>query len=178
MIIWADVLIRVWLGPDYGPAAGVAAIVCLSLTPSFLFSCLRGLIDGETEKAVNTRNLCMAILVFAAVSALLGWLRLGGIAALGVAYLVSRVALAALTLRYVARAYRVSFLSLRPWAALVSGALLGAGAVVLRELLPADYGVFEMVVYVPLAGLVFIVNMTAIGMEWTYPLRRRLGATT
>ena len=178
MIIWSDVLIRVWLGADYGPAAGVAAIVCLSLTPSFLFACLRGLIDGETERAVNTRNLCAAIIVFGAVSALLGWLRLGGVAALGLAYLVSRVALAALTLRYVARAYRVRFLTLRPGMALVSGALLGAGAIALRELLPAHYDVVQMIAYVPLSALVFIVSMTATGMEWTYPLRRRLGATT
>ena len=177
MIVWADVLIRIWLGPEYGPAAGVAAVVCLSLAPSFLFACLRGLIDGETDKAVNTRNLCVALLVFAAASGLLGWLRLGGTAALALAYLVSRVALAALTLRYVATAYRVNFLSLRPGMALVSGLLLGAGAVALRELLPAHYDVLEMVVYVPLAALAFTAAMTATGMEWTHPLRRRLWAT-
>ena len=178
MILWADVLIRVWLGADYGPAAGVAAVVCLSLTPSFLFACLRGLIDGETEKAVNTRNLCMALLVFVAASALLGGLHLGGTAALGLAYLVSRVALAALTLRYVASAYCVSFLSLRPGIALLSGSLLGAGGVAVRELLPAHCAVVEMIVYLPLAALAFTVSMTATGMEWTHPLRRRLWATT
>jgi O-antigen/teichoic acid export membrane protein len=178
MIIWADVLIRVWLGPEYGPAAGVAAIVCLSLTPSFLFACLRGLIDGETEKAVNTRHLYAAILVFAAVSAALGWLRLGGVAALGLAYVVSRVALAVLTLRYVTRAYGVTFRSLRPWTALVSGALLGAGALALRDLLPSHYQVAAMIGYVPFAALAFTASMTASGMEWTRPLRRRLWATT
>jgi O-antigen/teichoic acid export membrane protein len=178
MVIWADVLIRVWLGPEYDAAAGVAAMVCLSLTPSFLFACLRGLIDGETERAVNTRNLCAAILVFGVASALLGWLRLAGMAALGLAYLLSRVTLAVLTLRYVARAYRVSFSALRPWTALASGALLGAGAVALRSLLPAQYSAVEMIVYVPLAALAFIGSMTATGMEWTRPLRRRLWATS
>jgi O-antigen/teichoic acid export membrane protein len=178
MIVWADVLIRIWLGPDYGSAAGVAAIVCLSLTPSFLFACLRGLIDGETEKAVNTRNLCVALLVFAAASGLLGGLRLGGTATLGLAYLLSRLALAALTLRYLASAYRVSLLSLRPGIALLSGSLLGAGGFALRELLPAQYAVVEVIVYVPLAALAFTVGMTATGMEWTRPLRRRLWATT
>ena len=178
MVIWADVLIRVWLGSEYDAAAGVAAMVCLSLTPSFLFACLRGLIDGETERAVNTRNLCAAILVFGVASALLGWLRLAGMAALGLAYLLSRVTLAALTLRYVARAYRVSFSALRPWTALASGALLGVGAVALRSLLPAQYSAVEMIVYVPLAALAFIGSMTATGMEWTRPLRRRLWVTS
>jgi O-antigen/teichoic acid export membrane protein len=174
MIIWADVLIWLWLGPDFSSAAGVAAIVCLSLAPSFLFACLRGLIDGETEKAVNTRNLCAAILVFGVVSWLLGWLQLGGAAALGLAYLASRIALAILTFRYVARAHRISFVGLRPWTALACGAALGIGAVALRRLLPAHYGVVEMVTYVPLAALIFTAIMTAAGMEWTRPLRRRL----
>jgi O-antigen/teichoic acid export membrane protein len=178
MIIWADVLIQVWLGPDYGSAAGVAAIVCLSLTPSFLFACLRGLIDGETEKAVNTRHLCAAILVFASASAALGWLGLGGVAALGLAYVVSRVALAVLTFRYVTRAYGVTFRSLRPWTAVASGALLGAGAIALRDLLPSHYQVAAMIGYVPFAALAFTASMTASGMEWTRPLRRRLWATT
>jgi O-antigen/teichoic acid export membrane protein len=178
MVIWADVLIRVWLGPEYDAAAGVAAMVCLSLTPSFLFACLRGLIDGETERAVNTRNLCAAILVFGAASVLLGWLRLAGMAALGLAYLLSRTTLAVLTLRYVSRAYRVSFWALRPWAALASGALLGAGAIALRALLPAHYSAVAMTVYVPLAALAFTGSMTATGMEWTRPLRRRLWATS
>jgi O-antigen/teichoic acid export membrane protein len=178
MIIWADVLIQVWLGPSYASAAGVAAIVCLSLTPSFLFACLRGLIDGENEKAVNTLNLSAALLVFVATSGLLGWLRIGGVAALGIAYLVSRAVLAALTLRYIICAYRVSFLTLRTGTAFVSGALLGAGAIALRELLPVGYGVVEMIAYVPLAALVFTVSMAATGMEWTYPLRRRIWAAT
>ena len=178
MIIWADVLIRVWLGPDFDAAARVAAIVCLSLTPSFLFACLRGLIDGETEKAVNTRNLCAAILVFAAVSGLLSWLQVGGVAALGLAYLVSRVALATLTLRYVACTHHLSFLALRPLTALAWGALLGIGAIALRRLLPSHYGVVEMTTYVPLAAFVYLAGMTATGMEWTRPLRRRLWATS
>jgi O-antigen/teichoic acid export membrane protein len=176
MIVWADVLIRVWLGPDFDAAAGVAAIVCLSLAPSFLFACLRGLIDGETERAVNTRNLAWAILVFGAVSGLLGWLDLGGAAALALAYLVSRIVLAALTVRHLARAHRISFLALRPWTALACGGALGVGALALRGFLPA-HGVVEMVAYVPLAALVFTASMTATGMEWTRPLRRRLLAT-
>jgi O-antigen/teichoic acid export membrane protein len=172
LIIWIDVLIRVWLGPEYDAAAAVAAIVCLSLTPSFLFACLRGLIDGENERAVNTRHLFAAILVFGAASLVLGWLRPAGMATLGLAYLLSRIALAALTLRYVARTYRVRVLSLRPWTALALGALLGAGAIVLRSVLPAEYSPVEMLVYVPLAALAFIASMTATGMEWTRPLRR------
>jgi len=177
MIIWADVLIRLWLGPDFDAAAGVVAIVCLSLAPSFLFACLRGLIDGETEKAVNTRNLGTAIVVFAAVSGLLSWLHLGGVAALGLAYLVSRVTLAALTLRYVTRTHRLRFLALRPWTSLAWGALLGVGAIALRRLLPSDYGVLEMATYVPFAAVVYLVAMTASGMESMRPLRRRLWAT-
>jgi O-antigen/teichoic acid export membrane protein len=172
ILVWADVLIRLWLGPDFDAASKVAAIVCLSLTPSFLFACLRGLIDGVSEKAVNTRNLSAAILVFGGVSVLLNLLHLGGVAALGLAYLVSRVTLATLTLRYAARAHRLNFLALRPLTALAWGAALGVGAVALRWLLPAHYGVFEMIMYVPFAALVFTATMTATGMEWTRPLRR------
>src|SRR5262249_45903149 len=118
------------------------------------------------------------ILVFGAASVLLGWLRLAGMAALGLAYLLSRTTLAVLTLRYVSRAYRVSFWALRPWAALASGALLGAGAIALRALLPAHYSAVAMTVYVPLAAVAFTGSMTATGMEWTRPLRRRLWATS
>ena len=126
---------------------------------------------------MNTRNLFAAILVFGAVSFLLNWLHLGGVAALGLAYLASRVALATLTLRYAAHAHRLSFVALRPWTALAWGALLGLGAVALRQFLPAHYSVIEMITYVPLAALVFTASMTATGMEWTRQLRRRLATS-
>ena len=178
MIIWIDVLIRAWLGPGYEAAARPAAIICLSLSPSFLFACLRGLIDGETERAVNTRNLGAAIVVFAVASALLGGLHLGGAVALGLAYLASRIVLGVLTLRYIARAHRIGLLALRPFTALASGALLGVGAVVLRRALAPNHDVVAMIAYVPLAALVFIVSMIATRMEWTQPLRRRLWVTS
>src|SRR5207249_3766755 len=76
VVTWADVLIELWLGPAYASAGGVAAIVCLSLAPSFLFACVRGFIDGETERAVNTVNLGVAVLVFVGVSIVLGWLQI------------------------------------------------------------------------------------------------------
>ena len=175
--IWADVLIQLWLGPAYAPAGGVAAIVCLSLAPSFLFACLRGLIDGETERAVNTVNLCIAVLVFVGVSIVLGWLQTAGVGSLGVAYLVSRFALAGLTIRYLIRANTVTFAELRPGAALGMSVLFGLGGMVLRELLPERLTVVAMLTFVPTAALLFTALFAISETEQTQSLHRRLGVT-
>jgi len=177
MVVWVDLLIRLWLGPDFAPAAGVAAIVCLSLAPSFLYACLRGLIDGETERAVNTVNLCIAVLVFVAFAGLSGWLRILGVASLGVAYLASRLTLASMTLRYLNRAHGLSLFALKPWRAIASTALLGVAGLVLRELLPERYLLVGMVAFFPFAALLFLVVMTRSAVEWIRSLRRLLWAT-
>jgi len=177
VVTWADVLIELWLGPAYASAGGVAAIVCLSLAPSFLFACVRGFIDGETERAVNTVNLGVAVLVFVGVSIVLGWLQIAGVGSLGVAYLVSRFALAGLTLCYLSRAHGVTFAELRPWAALGMSVMFGLGGVALRELLPARLTVVGMLTFVPTAAILFTAVFAVGGKEWTRSLYRRLGAT-
>jgi hypothetical protein len=178
MVVWADVLVRLWLGPDYVATAHVAAIVCLSLAPSFLFACLRGLIDGETERPVNTVNLCIAVGVFVAAAGILGRLPLGGVEALAVAYVLSRLVLAALTLRYVNEAHRIEISTLRPLMAITAGAVLGATGLGLRVLVPERYLVIEMLAFVPLAATVFTLILALRGIEWTRSLRRMLWATS
>jgi O-antigen/teichoic acid export membrane protein len=175
LVIWADVLVVLWLGPGYKTAVWPVRIICLSLAPSFFYASIRGIIDGENEQPINTINLfvSMAVLLVAAAAARL--LRIGE-SALAVAYFISRVALAALSLRYVIRTYPADLKKFRLGTALALTLFLGLLAVCVRAPLPANYAVAELIVLGPLCFLGFVVGMGLRGTEWAQVVLVRVRA--
>lgn len=61
--IWADQLILVWLGHQYSNAIPLMRILLFGLLPHFLYVLLRSVIDAVDEKAINTYNLYVSMLV-------------------------------------------------------------------------------------------------------------------
>jgi O-antigen/teichoic acid export membrane protein len=175
LVIWADVLVVLWLGPSYKTAVWPIRIICLSLAPSFFYASIRGIIDGENEQPVNTINLLLSMGVLLVAAAAARFLRIGDWA-LAVAYFVSRVALGGLSLRYVIRTYAADLKKFRLGTALALTVFLGLLAVCVRASLPLNYAVAEIIVLGPLCFLGFIVGMGLRGTEWAQVVLVRVRA--
>jgi O-antigen/teichoic acid export membrane protein len=165
LVIWADVLVTLWLGRGYTTGIGVVRIVCLALAPSFFYASVRGIIDGENERPINTVNLFLSMGVLLVAALVSRYLRIGNVA-LAVSYLLSRAALAWLTLRYVVRRHAAEFAQLRVMPALAWTVFLALLALLARFSLPGKYALTELIVIGPLSLGLFVWGMALCGAEW------------
>lgn len=127
LTIFADVLVRAWVGPGFLAHIGVIRTVLLAIPPYLFFTTLRSTIDAATVKPWNTVNVLITLAIYVAL--LVGWLKffpgrslLAGIAG---SLLASEVLLAVLTVRTFRRLYGLSV----PWRqvapSLAAAAVLG-----------------------------------------------------
>lgn len=175
MVVWCDVLIRLWLGPRYLPATPVTRILLLALAPWFVYLSSRGIIDGHTEKAINARNLMIAL--FAMLAA--GWAvhLLGyGVLALAGCYLGARLLLAGLTLAFGVHSLRLRLGGLLIPTSLLASALLALAAYALRMSAGPQHALLLMLLFTPLAGLVYVVFLMSRGAEWGAAIAARIPA--
>jgi O-antigen/teichoic acid export membrane protein len=64
--LFAGALIKIYLGPEYSPAAAIVKVVMLGALPLAFFSALRSAIDAIYQRAINTLNLLPTLLLFLA----------------------------------------------------------------------------------------------------------------
>jgi len=95
--IFAEPLIRLYLGPGFGELAAVVRIVILGALPFAIYCALRGLIDAYHSRAVNTLNNGIAFVTFLLCSGAL--LAIDGSTAIAVALLTGLFTLGGLTVR-------------------------------------------------------------------------------
>jgi O-antigen/teichoic acid export membrane protein len=173
LVIWADVLVALWLGPGYNTAIGTVRILCLSLAPSFFYASIRGIIDGENAQPINTLNMLTSIAVLLVTAAAARFLRIGT-AALAVSYFLSRVTLGWLTMRYAIRAHAADVRKFRTGRALGFAGFLGLLVVCARAALPKSFAPAELIFLGPLSLLLFIGAMGLCGAEWAQLVLLRL----
>ncbi len=136
LAVFADVVVRAWVGPAFLNEMGVIRIVLLAIPPYLFFVTLRSTIDAVTVKPFNTVNVLVSLGAYLALMA--AWIQyfpdrslLAGIAG---ALLSSQILLATLTLRTFRRFYGLRL----PWRQLspsfVTATALGGIAFVIRWL--------------------------------------------
>lgn len=103
LLIWSDEIVRVWLGHQYMDVIPLMRILLLGLVPYFVYVLLRSIIDGIEERAVNTYNLCVALIVTGIASLFLARVGLG-ITGLAVGTSLGFVTLGLTTVIYLWRA--------------------------------------------------------------------------
>lgn len=165
MAVWCDVVIRVWLGPQYLAATPVARVIALALAPWFVYLSSRGVVDGHSEKPVNAASLVTTLGVLLVGGFGMHWLG-GGLRALAGTYLAARLVLAALTLGYGRRALHLSLGNLRIATSFLASAALALVGLELRHVLPAHYDFAILLLFGPLAALAYLGFMIANGAEW------------
>jgi O-antigen/teichoic acid export membrane protein len=134
LAVFADVVVRVWVGPGFADQMDVVRLVLLAVPPYLFFMVLRSTIDAATVKPYNTANVTASLALYVGLILLCirifpGRFLLAGIAA---SLLVSQLLLALLTARTFRRVYGLGV----PWHRLgpsfVAAAVLGCAAFLFR----------------------------------------------
>jgi len=108
LLVWASILVGVWLGPAYTPAVSLVRILVVGLPAYLAYVIFRSIIDAVDVRAVNTGSLVAAL----TVATVLGiGLAATGSGALGLAIGVAsgHLVLGCLSLWYLWRRYRFGF---------------------------------------------------------------------
>lgn len=105
-----EMVIKLYLGPDYTDAAGIARFVLLGALPYIVYVCLRSLLDAAYVSALNSRNAIAALFVLI-LSLALGLQFSEGATPILIAWLAALWALGILTLVEVLKVIR----GMSPW---------------------------------------------------------------
>jgi len=111
-IIWADEIVLTLLGSEYHAAIPLMRVVLLALVPYLAYVMLRSVVDALEERAINTVNLFIALLVALIVglpAALLGLEVMG----LAIGTTVGFIVLGISTVSFLARTYHLHWQALR-----------------------------------------------------------------
>lgn len=135
LVVFADGILRLWLGQRFGGEIRVVQITILAIPFYLVYCCLRGSVDAASITAYNTRNLLLSlglfvILLMAAAKFMPHTLILEGVAG---ALLLASVFLAALTLRSMQKLFDLTM----PWRLTAPG-LLAAVAITAATVLAQD----------------------------------------
>jgi O-antigen/teichoic acid export membrane protein len=177
LMLWADVLVLGWLGPQYAPAIPIVRITLLAILPFLGYSMLRTIIDGVEVRAVNTLNVSVALAVTAGgcwAATHLGF----GLNGLAVGTTLGFYTLGLLTVRYLWRRFRLTFSGLLlPHTLVLNALLIAAGFAASRHMVAvanpqARLGLAALAV----AGsaIVYLGALRRLHAGWILELEKRL----
>ena len=105
LFLWAELLIQVWLGPEYQGAIPLMRVIVLTLPAYLSYVMLRSIIDAVEVNAVNTINVFIGLGVALVTGFVLANLGLGALG-LAIGTTVGFLTLGILSVIYVVRRYR------------------------------------------------------------------------
>jgi O-antigen/teichoic acid export membrane protein len=131
LFLWADQIVLVWLGRAYEEVIPLMRWTILAIVPFIAYSMLRSVIDAVEKKAVNARNLYVALAT--CLTASLGMAFAGlGILGLALGMTAGFWVLGVLTCRFLWRLYETRMADLFVTDAIVLNVVLGAAAIGLK----------------------------------------------
>ena len=168
LAVFADVVVRAWVGPGFEDQMSVIRLVLLAIPPYLFFVALRSTIDAATVKPFNTANVLISLGVYLGLIA--GWVMIlhGQYLLLCIAgsLLGSQILLAALTARTFRRFYAVGI----PWRKLgpsfVIAFVLGAVAITLRGLQSGPVPLLEVILVEAVLISIYLALLVKLGSRW------------
>jgi O-antigen/teichoic acid export membrane protein len=168
LAIFADVVLRFWLGQSFGAGSAVIRIIVLAIPFYLVYATLRSSIDAATAIPYNARNCCVALCLFVPL-AVAGsrlfpiHLALTGIAA---AMVLAFGLLAALTFH----SGRLLFHLAVPWRQSAKGlalaVLLAGVSLILRRLLGINQAPLSVLAVFCVTAILFFFALKSAGSPW------------
>jgi O-antigen/teichoic acid export membrane protein len=168
MLIFADAIIVIWVGPNFTAATRIVQILILAVPFYFVYGGLRSVLDAAARKAHNTRNILISLGVFlvATLVVTFGLARDFLLQGLAASVVVAMAVQACLTLRSIRQLFglRVGWRRLFP--GIVLAAALGACSLWLRGVAAFRPTVISLFLYeLVIAGVYFSV-LWVLGTPW------------
>jgi PST family polysaccharide transporter len=176
ILLWADEVVLILLGPQYEKAIPLMRIILLALVPYLAYVLLRSVVDAVEKKAINTLNvvLSFAVALISAMTLVALGLSVKGLA---LATTIGFVTLGFLTLRYIWTTFQIRSNSIelkRPLlfnVSLIMIALLFKYLLINRFFGPTWIGIviIELALFTS-----FILLLWKIRVRWLLELEKRL----
>lgn len=168
LAIFADVVVRAWVGPGFDKQMGVIRMVLLAIPFYLFFMTLRSTIDAATVKPFNTANVMISLGVYAGMIVL--WIAIFPIQTLlvgiAISLLASQILLALLTARTFRRFYGLGI----PWRQLgpsfLAALALGGAAYALRIWQGGPMPVVEALIVELALAAIYVTVLARLGSGW------------
>jgi hypothetical protein len=174
MAVWSELVTKLWLGSQYIDSSLAVKIMLFSMAPSFIYGSLRGMIDGESERPVNTINLVVSILLFL-IFALIGQFVYKSISSIAFAYLLSKLYLGYGTVSYVLKSFKVRLADVKIFLPAGVSVILGGMLLTIKGLVDARYEEGICISLLVMSCTLYIIILYYCRVEWVCKLRERLG---
>ena len=178
LVLFADVAVRSWLGPDFEDGGAVIRITVLPVAMYVFYLVLRSALDAAAVRAYNSRNNLFAVLAAAVAAALALGLDIGEpVEAIAASFAVGITVLGLLTLASIESLFGVRGTGFRLPVAVGLSAAGAAIAAAVRFGLTGDdppLGALAGVVVLELAlGAAFLAVLSRAGVTWPAAIRDR-----
>lgn len=168
MIVFSDVIVRIWVGSSYLEGIRVIQIAIIGVPFYFVYAGLRSVIDAAAVKAHNTRNIVVSLtlflLVVACVIASVSHEHL--LAGLAASSVFSLAVLAFCTLRTVWELFQIDRKQIETMRGLALAAALGGLSFVLRYWFRFEPGLFALSFFELASSAVYFLLLLLLGSRW------------
>jgi len=177
LIIFADAIIKYWLGPDFLNAVPITRIIFLSIFFYVFYVAIRSVLDAVKVKPLNTINLFISLGVFLATGAILLLLVkfISPIISLSIAFTSGFVCLGFLSYFSIRKIYPenikkdIYLLGI----ALIINALLGGLAIFLKSFIVLKF--YYLIFFLVVIGLIYFLILWLLKMEWIRQIPEIIG---
>lgn len=175
-IIFADVIIKYWLGSEFSDAVPVVRIMFVAIVFYALYEAMRNVLDAAKVKPLNTINLFISLGVFMTIGGTLLFLvkPLSSIVSLSIAFSSAMVCLGILTYASVRKIYPekvkkdLSYL----WIAILINIVLGTMAILAKSFMISRF--YYLILFEVLMGVIYLSILWLSKMQWVREVPKRI----
>jgi O-antigen/teichoic acid export membrane protein len=170
MLVFAGVVIRLWVGPNFVAATRIVQLLILAVPFYFVYGGLRSVVDAAAIKAHNTRNVLISLGAFlAAVAVVLSRVSpeylLEGLA---VSVVVAMAVLCSLTLRTIRHLFDLHLRWIRLLPGIGVAILLGACSFLIYRAFHFQPNVILLVCYEIAVSGIYFATLWLFGSPWLH----------
>jgi len=168
LIIFADVIIKYWLGLEFIDAVPIMRIIFLSIFFYTFYMAIRSVLDASKVKPINTINVFISLGVFLTIGGILLFLVkfLSPIISLSIAFTSGLICLGVLTYTSIRKIYPEKFKEdfKYLWTGLAFNILLGGIAVIFKSFIISKF--YYLISFEIFIGIIYLLILWLLKMEW------------
>jgi O-antigen/teichoic acid export membrane protein len=173
LMIFANVIVKYWLGSEFLEALPVMRIIFLSILFYIFYVVIRSVLDAAKVKPLNTINLFISLVVYLIIGGILLVMKFfSPIISLSIAFTFGFICLGFLSYISIRKIYSVNLsedirsLSI----ALIVNILLGALAVLLKSFIALKF--YYLLLFIVTIGVIYFLTLWSLKVKWIRQIPR------
>lgn len=177
LMIFADAIIKYWLGSDFLNAVPTARIIFLSIFFYIFYVAIRSILDAAKVNPLNTINLFISLGLFLVTSTILLLTNIfSPIISLSIAFTSAFICLGVLSYSSVRKIYPENIKKdINPlWISLIINALFGGLAILLKPFIVLKF--YYLILFIIITGLIYFLILWLLKTEWIRQIPKIIGS--